>query len=76
MSNRRCLGCDKILSSVEHEWCGRRFPVHHIHYDKKNCDPDLITLCASCNSKVNFDRDYWENFFMTKLKELNYEWKI
>jgi len=43
--------------------------VHHIDYDKKNCNPNnLITLCCSCNGKVNFKRDYWTEFFKNKLK--------
>ena len=38
--------------------------VHHIDYNKKNCNPDnLITLCRSCNLKVNFNRNYWINYF-------------
>lgn len=38
----------------------RAFPVHHIDYDKKNCDPNnLITLCNSCHTKTNFNREYW-----------------
>ena len=48
---------------------GRKLPVHHIHYDKENCYPDLIALCAECNSKVNFKRDYYENLFMIMLNE-------
>jgi len=43
---------------------GRKHDCHHIHYDKPNCTPDLITLCFKCNSKVNGNRDYWEAFFM------------
>lgn len=32
--------------------------IHHIDYDKKNCRLDnLITLCISCNSLANYDRD-------------------
>jgi len=38
--------------------------VHHIDYNKQNCNPNnLITLCRSCNSKVNKDRNYWINYF-------------
>lgn len=38
--------------------------VHHKDYDKKNCNPiNLITLCGSCNTKVNFDRKYWMSYF-------------
>lgn len=43
--------------------------IHHIHYDKSNCFPDLITLCAKCNSTVNFNRIYWEKYFMNKLND-------
>lgn len=43
--------------------CGREkaLTVHHIDYDKQNCQPDnLITLCCICNSRVNFDRNFWQ----------------
>ncbi len=48
--------------------CGSNgFHVHHIDYNKKNCKPDnLITLCKSCHSKTNFNRDYWQKFFNEK----------
>ena len=42
--------------------------VHHIDYDKKNCNPEnLITLCCSCNTKVNSNREYWTNYFYEKV---------
>lgn len=41
--------------------------VHHIHYDKQNCYPDLITLCLCCNNKVNKDRKEYETLFMNFL---------
>lgn len=35
--------------------------IHHIDYDKKNCEPEnLITLCRSCNGRANFNREFWE----------------
>ena len=38
--------------------------VHHIDYDKKNCDPkNLVTLCRKCNPKVNSHREYWKCYF-------------
>ena len=38
----------------------KRLAIHHINYNKKNCKPNnLITLCNSCNSKANANRDYW-----------------
>ncbi len=48
---------------------GRKYTVHHIHYDKINCHPDLICLCNKCNSVVNFNRPYYESLFMNKLNE-------
>ena len=45
--------------------------VHHIDYDKKNCDPkNLITLCRKCNNKVNFKRKYWTEYFKKLIKLL------
>ena len=38
--------------------------IHHIDYDKQSCkDNNLITLCSSCNSVVNYNRDYWYAYF-------------
>lgn len=44
----------------------RKLTVHHIDYDKKNCDPDnLTTLCISCHTKTGNSRDAWKTFFKT-----------
>ena len=41
----------------------RELHLHHIDYNKKNCDPDnLITLCHSCHSKTNHHREEWGIF--------------
>jgi hypothetical protein len=33
--------------------------IHHIDYNKKNCNPyNLITVCRSCNFKANTDREW------------------
>jgi hypothetical protein len=48
-------------------WCGKEpaICVHHIDYDKKNCDPkNLITLCRKCHSKTNFNKNYWKKLFL------------
>jgi len=56
------------------QFCGQSqgdvaFPVHHIDYNKKNCNPlNLITLCLSCHMKTSFNRKKWINFFSEKLK--------
>ena len=48
-------------------YCNRKFTklhVHHIKYIKKNCDRfNLITLCGSCNSKANTDREWHESWY-------------
>lgn len=37
----------------------KRLVIHHIDYNKKKCHPlNLITLCNSCNSKANKDREW------------------
>ncbi len=44
--------------------------LHHINYDKKDCDPEnLITLCNSCNLRVNVNREYWMKYFSGILEE-------
>ena len=53
-------GCEQLLG-------GRALDVHHIHYDRENCYPDVVALCRSCNISVNGDRDYWEDYFETHL---------
>jgi formylmethanofuran dehydrogenase subunit E len=47
--------------------CGEypAFDVHHIDYDKQNCEPEnLITLCKSCHAKTNSNREYWTKYFL------------
>jgi hypothetical protein len=46
--------------------CGKEpaICVHHIDYDKENCNLDnLITLCSSCHMKTSFKRNYWRQYF-------------
>jgi len=43
---------------------GEGYSVHHIDYNKKNCNIDnLITLCHKCHTRTNFDRENWINYF-------------
>jgi len=43
----------------------RKLDVHHIDYDKENCDPNnLISLCIGCHAKTTTgDREKWKNYF-------------
>jgi len=46
----------------------RAHAVHHIDYNKKNCNPiNLITLCIRCHLKTNYNRELWKKYF-EKLK--------
>lgn len=47
----------------------KKLDVHHIDYDKDNCNPNnLISLCRICHAKTNFNREYWKNYFMSDEK--------
>ena len=61
--NHTCQLCSKIK-----EESGRELSVHHIDYIKSHCNEDnLITLCISCNGKVNSDREAWTEYFQNKM---------
>lgn len=46
-----------------------RVSVHHIDYDKKNCEPlNLITACPSCNARANFNRQIWKRLLSSFIK--------
>jgi hypothetical protein len=52
--------------------CNRRLTVHHIDYNKQNCEENnLISLCNCCNLKVNSKRKHWEQFFKSKMEVLS-----
>jgi len=43
--------------------------IHHIDYDKKNNhSSNLVSLCRTCNLKINQNRKYWENHFCKYLQ--------
>ena len=53
-----CQLCGKVKED-------KSFAIHHIDYDKKNCNPsNLVTLCNHCHIKTNFNRNYWINYFL------------
>jgi len=70
--NFECQNCG--MTEEEHLIVvGRVLEIHHIDYNKKNCNKDnLITMCKSCNMRANHNRDYWEQYFKSLIKENNY----
>lgn len=58
--DHRCAVC-----WISEEDNGRLLDVHHIDYDKENLHPDnLVSLCGSCHSKTNYNRDEWQGKFV------------
>jgi len=52
---------------------GYTLRIHHIDYDKKNSNPkNLISLCRSCHSQTNFNRNDWISYFNSKLQKGEY----
>lgn len=57
--NYQCQLCFKFQDKLD-----TRLDVHHIDYDKKNCNEDnLISLCKRCHRRTNNkkDRNKWTN---------------
>lgn len=50
---------------------GRVLAIHHIDYCKENCqENNLISICDSCNSRANYNRNYWKDFYQKKIVKL------
>ena len=64
--NFTCCRCG--ITEEEHlEKLGRVLSVNHIDFNKDNCsEENLNTLCVSCNTIINKDREYWTNQFNKK----------
>jgi hypothetical protein len=53
----------RVCGTLECE-LDRKLDVHHIDYNKAHNHPaNLISLCGSCHSKTDYDRDFWLDFF-------------
>lgn len=56
---RKCQLCN-----CDERDCIVKLHVHHIDYDKKNCNPsNLVSLCGSCHTATNTNREYWKIVF-------------
>lgn len=50
--------------------CNEKLSIHHIDHNKQNCSGDnLITLCRKCNTKVNYNREFWVDYFKEKVNK-------
>jgi len=60
-------GITKMLSLKVYS---KELSLHHINYNKQECKlKNVITVCCSCNSKANFNRDEWEKYFTYIIEE-------
>lgn len=65
--NWTCQECKCKCLDDRYKATKRKIQCHHIDYNVGNNKHDnLITLCASCHAKTNFNRQDWANYFLTK----------
>jgi len=73
--NYECQNCSKIQKQELKE-LNRRLSIHHINYDKSNCNKkNLVTLCLKCHLKTNLNRDYWFAYFTYIMENYIYDTK-
>lgn len=64
--NQICMNCGK-----HREKLNRALDVHHINYDKKLSIPEnCISLCRSCHTLTQTNREYWTKLCQEKLNNL------
>lgn len=67
--NNECVICGKTKTENKQE-----LSCHHISYDKMICCNDkpvkFATLCRSCHTKTNHDRDRWEAMLCRIIDEI------
>jgi len=65
--NHICQKCGRTEVECLFLW-NQVLHIHHIDYEIENLsDENLISLCLSCNSRVNTNREYWTPFFQKKI---------
>lgn len=68
--NQVCMNCGKHREKLK-----TALDVHHINYDKQlSIKENCISLCHSCHSLTQINREYWTKLFYDKLAKL-YEYK-
>lgn len=66
--DNKCVECGKTNKENCKNLC-----VHHVNYEKSACcddvEPLFVSLCSSCHSKTNTNREYWEEKFTNLIME-------
>lgn len=68
--------CQNCLMTEDEHWIvfGTNLHTHHIDYCKENCqETNLIALCNGCNTRANYNRDYWQSFFQNKIGQIKHD---
>lgn len=64
-----CVKCGRTEEEELQEF-NKRLSIHHIDYDKQNCnEANLTVLCMRCNIAANYNKDYHIEFFKSKIQE-------
>ena len=62
------------ICKLREEQLNRALCIHHIYYDAETNDcsknEDFVSLCSSCHSATNINREYWTRTLRNKI------WKI
>ena len=57
--------CQMPGCNIHQDKLKSKLSIHHIDYNKQNNEEkNLISLCNSCHSKTNYNRQYWKNLFI------------
>jgi hypothetical protein len=74
--NYECQNCG--MTEEEHLIVyGQVLNIHHIDYNKENCrEKNLISTCITCNTRANYNRDYWKYFYKNKIKGIYENYKV
>jgi hypothetical protein len=67
-----------VLCGITSKEIGKQMSVHHVNYEKKAlCNeekPLFVTLCPSCHTRTNHNREYWKDYFI-ELIDTQYDGK-
>jgi len=68
----RCQLCGKSQKDELYD-INQRLTIHHIRFNKKDIFHGyFITLCCSCNAKMNYNRSYWRKFWKSFMRKKGY----
>jgi rubrerythrin len=65
-----CQGCGMIEKDHKNKY-KTNLHIHHIDHNVENCDmTNLITVCISCNTKANYNIEFYLKHYQKIIKEL------